>query len=322
MQVITEEEIRAAVQEADALEAAQLAFQALGHHAVTVPAPIGLAIHDHNGELHVKSAYLHGSRFFVVKAATGFYDNARHGLPSGSGLMVLFDATTGFPLVVLQDNGYLTELRTAAAGTLAVQQLARRNFQRLALIGSGTQARYHLRALQSVFDWQATALWSRSHDHAQRTCDEMASEIRSKMHAAQSVEDAVRGADVVITVTPSKTPLVHADWLEPHATIIAVGADEPHKRELDASVFARADRVVVDSATQCARLGEVHHAIENGVAALENCTELGEIVVGRKIGRVADEMIICDLTGVGAQDAAIAELAYRRINRVLVAESK
>ncbi|HEX6557877.1 MAG TPA: Gfo/Idh/MocA family oxidoreductase [Longimicrobiales bacterium] len=309
--MIGEQQLRAAVREDDALHAAELAFTALGQGAATVPAPVGLAIHDRNGELHIKCAYLHGSRFFVVKAATGFYDNAAHGLPSGSGLMLLFDSNTGFPLALLQDNGYLTELRTAAAGTLAARLLAIMDFARLAVIGAGTQARYHLRAFQNVFDWRSTAVWSRSHEHAQQLCAEMRGQLRCELAAAETVEAAVRGADVIITVTPSQTPLVRAEWLEPHATIIAVGADEPAKQELDASVFTRAGRVVVDSAAQCARLGELHHALDAGLVRLKDCTELGEILSGRKLGRLGQEMIVCDLTGVGAQDAAIAELAYR-----------
>lgn len=313
MHVISEDQIRSAIRETDALEAAHIAFRALASGAVTVPPPLALQLHDRNGELHVKCAYIHGSRFFVVKAATGFYNNVQHGLPSGSGLMLLFDAMTGFPLVLLQDNGFLTEMRTAAGGVLAAQLLAIRGFTRLAVIGAGAQARYQLRAFQSAFRWTSTSVWSRSPDQTRALCDEMRKIISSEFVAAASAEAAVRGADVVLTVTPSTQPIVRGDWLEPHATIIAVGADDPQKRELHADVFARADRIVVDVAAQCARLGELHHALETGVTTLEACTELGEIVSGRKIGRTGSELIVCDLTGVGAQDAAIAEMAYRKI---------
>lgn len=313
MQILAPEAIRDAVKEADALEAAELAFRALGQGAVTVPAPQGLRIHDRNGELHVKSAYLHGSRFFVTKAATGFYDNAQHGLPSGSGLMLVFDAVTGFPLALLQDNGYLTEMRTAAAGTLATKLLAKQHFERVAILGAGAQARYHLRAFQSAFRWQHTTVWSRSREKARALCDELRGEINCEFEDTATARDAVQDADVVVTVTPSTTPILEGAWLQPHATVIAVGSDGPEKRELDAEVFQRAQRVVVDVLSQCATLGELHHALAAGVTHFEDCTELGEIVAGRKIGRVGDELIVCDLTGVGAQDAAIAEIAYRKL---------
>ena len=312
MQIIGEKDIRAGVHEADALKAARLAFEALGRGTVSVPPPVGLSIPERHGELHVKSAYLHGSRFFVVKAATGFQDNAHHALPTGSGLMLLFDATTGFPLALLQDNGYLTELRTAAAGTLATQLLAVKGFERVAIIGAGTQARFHMHAFQDVFRWRTTIVWSRTAERAQDLCTELRRSISCEFIAADTVQSAVRGADVVITVTPSQSALVDGDWLEPHATVIAVGADEPSKRELAASVFTRAGRVVVDSLAQCARLGELQHALADSATDFEKVVELGEIVVGRAMGRLHRELIVCDLTGVGAQDAAIAEIAFRK----------
>lgn len=314
MHVIGEDELRAAVREPEAFEAAELAFRALASGAVTVPPAIGLKIHDRAGELHVKCGYLHGSRFFVVKAATGFHENAQHGLPSGSGMMILFDSMTGFPLVLLQDNAYLTDLRTAAAGALAVKYLAVRGFKRVAIIGAGAQARYQLRALNSAFQWETTTVYSRARARTDELCEEMRAVISTEFVGAASAEDAVRGADVIITVTPSTAPIVRGAWLEPHATVIAVGSDGPEKRELHDDVFARADRIVCDLIEQCARLGELHHAIASGTVDLEDCTELGEIVAGRSVGRTGREMIICDLTGVGAQDAAIAELAYRRLS--------
>jgi ornithine cyclodeaminase len=313
MHLLSEEEIRSAIREAHALESADLAFRALGSGGATVPLPLTLAIHDHEGELHVKAAYLHGSRFFVVKAATGFYQNATHGLPSGSGLMILFDASTGFPLALLQDNGYLTELRTAAAGVLAAQHLAPRTFERIAILGAGAQARYQLRAFAGVFHWLKTSVWSRTRATAQRLCDAMRDDLSSDLVVAESAEAAVRGADIVITVTPSTSPILRGEWLAPHATVIAVGSDDPAKRELDDAVFERADRLVVDSLTQSARLGELHHAIGAGLANVEDCTELGEIVLGKSMGRMGNELIVCDLTGLGVQDAAIAEMAYRKL---------
>ena len=142
----------------------------------------------------------------------------------------------------------------------------------------------------------------------------MRSQISCDFTDAAHAEDAVRDADVVITVTPSRSPILEGAWLKPNATVIAVGSDEPHKRELDAEVFRRAGRVVVDLLQQCARQGELHHALADDATRFEDATELGELVAGRKVGRVGDELIVCDLTGVGAQDAAIAEIAYRRVH--------
>jgi len=118
MKIIEERELRAAVGPADALAAAERAFRALAEQHVVQPAPLGLEIADVRGEVHVKGAYLKGSPIFALKVATGFYDNARRNLPTGAGLFLVFDATTGFPLALLRDNAYLTDLRTGAAGAL------------------------------------------------------------------------------------------------------------------------------------------------------------------------------------------------------------
>ena len=142
----------------------------------------------------------------------------------------------------------------------------------------------------------------------------MAEELSIPCSAATGPEDAVRGADLVITTTPSRRPLVQAAWLAPHATVIAVGADGPDKQELAAECLARADKVVADRLSQCLELGEIHHAVRLGLLDPSKVYgELGEIVAGGKPGRQGNELIICDLTGVGAQDAAIAEVAWDRL---------
>src|SRR5712691_624146 len=127
---------------------------------------------------------------------------------------------------------------------------------------------------------------------------------------AKTVEQAVRGSDVVVTVTPSREPLVRAEWVLPGTHITAVGADSPDKQELDVQVLEKADKVVADHLDQCIRLGEIHHAVEAGVfRPADVYAELGEIAAGRKPGRTSDaEITVADLTGVGVQDAALAEL--------------
>ncbi len=131
---------------------------------------------------------------------------------------------------------------------------------------------------------------------------------------SDSVQAAVEGADVVITVTASREPLVRAAWLKPGATIIAVGSDAPDKQELDVDVLVRADKIVADSIAQCLRLGEIHQAVDRGAISKEKVyAELGQITAGLKPGRTSeDEIIVCDLTGVGVQDVAAASLVMER----------
>lgn len=314
MRLIDEQQLRAAIGPADALAAAERAFRALAEDRVVQPAPLGLEIPEVHGEVHVKGAYLRGAPIFALKAATGFYDNAARKLPTGAGVFLVFDAVTGFPLALLQDNAYLTDLRTGAAGALAARHLAGRRLDKVAILGSGIQARHQARCLTLVRRWEKTAVWSPTREHVEQYCREMTSELQLPFSPAQTPEEAVRDADLVITTTPSRRPLVEAGWLASHAAVIAVGSDGAEKQELAAECLARADKVVADRLSQCLELGEIHHAVRYGLLDPARVyAELGDIVAGRKPGREADELIVCDLTGVGAQDAAIAEAAWHKL---------
>lgn len=314
MKILDEAAIRAAIRESEALDAAEAAFRALGAGAVNLPPPMGFQISDADGEVHVKSAHLKGAPVFAVKIASGFYGNVERGLPTGAGLIIVFDAETGFPVALLQDNGYLTDLRTAAAGALAARLLAAETLGTVAILGSGIQARYQLRALAGVRSWQNTLAWSPNPARLAAYCQEMAGELGLPFTAAGSPDEAVRGADLVITATPSREPLIDSASVEPHATVIAVGSDGPDKRELPTPLLARAQKIVVDRLSQCIGLGELHHAVEEGAVTAESVhAELGQVLLGLKPGREGNELIVCDLTGVGAQDAAIAEAAWKKL---------
>ena len=312
-------EIRDLVGAADALLAVRDAFVRLARGEATLPGVINLDIPNSGAEVHVKSAHLQGSRFFTIKVASGSYANPERGLPVGSGIVLVFDAVTGFPRAILFDNGYLTDLRTGAAGALAADLLARREVDRVGIIGVGTQARYQFAALLGVRKPERVIAFGRSEAKATAFAREMEKLHGIRVLPAKTVEQAVRGSDVVITVTPSREPLVRAEWVLPGTHITAVGADGPDKQELDVEVLKKADKVVADRLDQCIRLGEIHHAIEAGALRPEDVyAELGEIAAGLKRGRTSDqEITVADLTGVGVQDAALAELvvvgAARRV---------
>jgi ornithine cyclodeaminase len=132
--------------------------------------------------------------------------------------------------------------------------------------------------------------------------------------AVSSAKEALEGADVVVTVTPAREPIVEASFVKPGATILAVGSDGPDKQELEVAVLERADKVIADRLSQCAKLGEIHHALEAGrLTEKDVYGELGDVVIGRLPGREGDELIVCDLTGVGAQDAALAEVVWKEL---------
>jgi ornithine cyclodeaminase len=316
LRVFDEAAIRSAVTDAVALSAARRAFLALGRGEALVPPPLGVDLEQVGGEIHVKGAYLEGSPIFAFKVATGFYGNTERGLPSGSGLVLVFDAATGFPLGLLADNGYLTDLRTAAAGALAASCLAPDRPLVVAVLGAGVQARLQLRLISRVRSITEVMVWSPRPDSREACAAELLATLRIPATARPTPMAAVADADLVVTVTPSRQPLLTANMLQPGVTVIAVGSDGPDKRELASDVLGRADKIVTDRTDQCLRLGELHHAVEAGVVSSERVhAELGEVLAGLRTGREGREAIVCDLTGVGAQDAAIAEAVWNLLAR-------
>jgi ornithine cyclodeaminase len=306
--LLREGEIRKLLDPMAGIAAMERAFAAYSSGRAELPSVIHLDVREFGGEIHVKAGYLHGGRYYAVKMVSGFASNPAHGLPANDGMVMVFDARTGAPAGILLDNGYITDFRTAAAGAVAVKHLARKEVRCLAVIGSGGQARYQAEMAAKVRDFDHVRVWGRNPEKA-RACVEGLAASGLRAEAAESVELAVAEAEVVITVTASREPLVKAEWLRPGTTVVAVGADGAEKQELDVNVLARADRVVADSVAQCVRLGEIYHAVERGAIAKDSIVELGEITGGRKPGRVSeDEVIVCDLTGVGVQDVAAAGL--------------
>ena len=313
--LISEADLRVAITPADAVSVVREAFRADGLGLTTVPAPIGLEIPGTRGEFHVKTAHVAGMPYIAVKIASGFYDNPKIGLPTGAGMMALFDAATGMPAALLLDNGYLTDVRTGAAGAVAADVLARDDVETIGVIGSGIQARQQVWCLHEVRTFSRVIAWSPDPEGLANYCREVAARLSVEAVAASSAEAVASGADILVTVTPSRTPLVMAEWLRPGMHVTAVGSDGPGKQELEARCLAVADVVVTDRTSQCARLGELQHALAAGLMTTGDVTaQLGEIVAGTRIGRTSPAQItIADLTGVGFQDTAIACAAFARL---------
>jgi ornithine cyclodeaminase len=312
MKIVEEQELRELVSEAHALEAVEIAFRGLSEGKVVQPPPIGMELEEVRGEVHVKGACVLGETVFAMKVASGFYTNPERGLPTGSGLVMVFDATTGFPLALLLDNSYLTELRTGAAGALAAQLLSPDRPLRVGLIGAGSQARYQMRAIARVRTLAQVRVWSPVPEELSAYEAEMGPALEVPVQGVSTPREAVKDADLVVTVTPSREPLLELSWLSEGATVIAVGSDGPEKQELAPEILAAAGKVVVDSRAQCLSLGETHHAVAAGLMAPESIhAELGEVLLGMRAAREGDELIVCDLTGVGAQDAAMAGIVWK-----------
>jgi ornithine cyclodeaminase len=309
--IVQEEALRAAVTPERAVAVVRDAFRADGEGRTQVPSVIHLDIRAARGEFHVKTAHIEGIPHIGVKIASGFYDNPSRGLPSGSGLIALFDAATGLPAALLLDNGFLTDIRTGAAGAVAADYLARREITTVGVVGSGVQARHQVRCLRVVRTFSRILAWSPTPERLAAYGAEMSLEGYD-VTAASGIEEVCTEADILITATPSAAALVKAAWLRDGVHVTAVGSDSPGKHELEPACLDRADLVVVDRYGQCAAFGELKHALEAGLLTRHDVHgELGAIVAGAKPGRTSDAQItIADLTGVGFQDTAIASAAY------------
>lgn len=310
-----EPEIKELISLKDAIGAVENSFAAYSAGKAVLPGVINLDLPEFRGEVHVKAAYIEGDERYVIKVASGFYLNPDLGLPVGNGLMLVFRAKTGELEAILFDNGYLTEMRTAAAGAVAAKYLARDEVGHVGLIGSGVQARFQLRALAEVRSFKEVSVWSRNPENVRKYIEDMKTVFPDvNFLPAESAEKAVKEAEIVITATPSREPIVRAEWLKPGVHITAMGSDGPEKQELFGEVLARADLIFCDSISQCRRLGEVHHALKAGLIAESQISgEIGELVLKSKPGRQSnDEISVADLTGLGVQDAAIAGLFLQK----------
>lgn len=296
-----------------AIDQVEAAFLALATEAVAMPPILRLDLPEHHGEVDVKTAYLPRFDSFAIKVSPGFFDNPSLGLPSLNGLMLVLSAKTGLTEAVLLDNGYLTAVRTAAAGAVAARWLANEDARTVAVIGAGEQARLQLQALSLVRRFSRVKVWSRNRAEAERFAAEMAAKLDVACEAAPSVHAALEDADIAVTTTPSRTPLVEAADLHRGLHLTAMGSDAEHKNEIAPAALAAA-HYVCDRLQQVRVLGELHHAIEaQQVRADTPFAELGEVVAGKAKGRTSkDDITICDLTGTGAQDTAIATLALAR----------
>ncbi len=315
VQIVTEAELRRCVTLDEALvDVIASAFSALARGEAIMPPVLSMDIPERNAEVDIKTAFMRGFDAFAIKVSSGFFDNPKQGLASLGGLMVVLDGRTGRPSALLLDNGYLTDIRTAAAGAVAARLLAKPGAVDAGVIGAGLQARLQMRALALVRPLRAIRIWARRREQAEQCATELCEMLGVGVEVMHDAEEVVRQSDVVVTTTPADSPLIQADWLHPGLHITAMGSDAPGKNELDPNILVRADRFVVDRRAQSIERGEMRAAIEQGVMAADApVDELGELTAGRKAGRESGDIVsVADLTGTGAQDTAIADYALHR----------
>ena len=306
--ILTEAQLRARIALDDAaIDVVEAAFATLARGGVQMPPVLSMHLPERNAEGDVKTAYVPGLPGFAVKISPGFFDNPARGLPSTSGLMVVLDSQTGRVRAVLLDTGYLTDVRTAAAGGVAARHLSRPESTCAAIFGAGVQARIQLKALRLVRPITEAVIWARDPARAQALAADLAGD-GLRVHAEPDPERAAASADIIVTTTPANAPILRAEWLRPGQHVTAMGSDQPGKNELDPHCLSRADLYVADRLSQTRLMGELRAALAAGLAPDEAMIpELGQIAAGLRPGRTsARQITIADLTGTGMQDTAIA----------------
>jgi len=262
------------------------------------------------GGLHVKGARMQRGEVYVIKLAGGCSDNQeRYGVATSQGLMIVGSAQTGQPLILLQDEGYLTDLRTALAGHIAAKYLGPREVTGIGILGTGVQARLQAHYLRPLTTCRALYLWGRTPAHVQR-CAKDLEQDGFQVEVLSSPAEVAQRANLIVTTTAANAPLLQASDLRPGTHVTAMGADAPGKQELAADVFGVAARRVVDSRSQCVHHGDSHFAVAQGILNEQDLVELGQVIADESLQRTDPAAItVADLTGVGVQDLQIAAAA-------------
>ncbi len=298
-----------------ALEEMREAYIAISDGRANLP-PVGyLQMRAQNADCHVKFGHVSGHELFVVKVATGFYDNPKNGLSASNGAMLALSAETGALIAVLCDEGWLTDLRTGVGGALVTLQLCRQDSRHFGIVGTGTQARQQIQCLHDLTKTPISfAVWGRNTRNARALSLDFARQS-IEVVVEENLEALCRRSDVLITTTPSRNPIVRAEWIRPGTHITAIGADAPGKQELDSEIFKRVSCVAVDSLEQCIDHGEISAAVAQGHLDPRRCIQIGCILSGQSVGRLSDnDITVADLTGVATQDIGIVRAALSLID--------
>lgn len=316
IKIVTEAELRGVVGlDFDAVDVVERAFTALAGGNVVMPPILSMDLPAANGEVDVKTAYIPGFDGFAIKVSPGFFDNPKLGLPSLNGLMILFSAKTGMVQALFLDNGYLTDLRTAAAGAVAARHLAPKVVDTAGVIGTGVQARLQMKAAHLVRPFKTLLVWGRDTTKAKACADDLAADLDVDVRVMDDPSKLVSLSQLVVTTTPAREPVLRAEWLHKGLHITAMGSDQEGKNEIDPRALAVADLYVADRVSQTEILGELRSAKQAGQWVHGIPAELGNVITGDAPGRrTEDDITIADLTGTGAQDTAIASHVFALLN--------
>ena len=308
------DEIKRLIDIPQLIQEIEAGFVLYSEDKVVVP-PVGFLHFDQPpGDVHIKYGYVTGDDFYVLKMASGFYNNAELGLSVADGLILVFSQQTGHLELILLDECWLTDMRTAAAGAVAAKHLAADNIHHIGIVGTGVQARLQLELLKDVVDCQSCFIWGRDANKAQGMIDDLQAREAIQawgldLKAATEIDELVSECNLIVTTTSAREALIRADQVRKGTHITAMGSDDLGKQELEAELLAKADRVVADSISQCVDHGECFHAVKGDKIEEGSILELGNVIKSPELGRInEDQITVADLSGVAIQDIQIAKM--------------
>ena len=309
----TKEQILKTLKNINLLESIEKGFVEYSRGNSVVP-PVGeLLFEEPPGDVHIKYGYIKNQDNYVVKIASGFSENYKAGLSSSHGVMVMFDKNTGYLKCVLHDEGYLTNVRTAVAGSICAKYIAPSNINTIGIIGTGIQARMQLEYLKMVTDCREVLVLGRNKEKISKYIEDMKSH-GFKINVASNSRELCKNSNLIITTTNANESLIQKDDIKEGTHITAMGSDTPEKRELDPEILNIADAVVVDSIPQCLERGETKNALDRNLLKEEDLIEIGTIIdSGKKLRKNDNEITVADLTGVAVQDIMITNAVYEQL---------
>ncbi len=310
--VLSEEQLRNLTSiDQDAFNIVEQSFAWMAEGKVQMPPIMHISVPQNNGDIDIKSAYVEGLPTLAVKLGSGFFDNPAKGLPSSSSVMAVMSTETGFCEAILLENGYLTNLRTGMAGAVAAKYLAADSIDAVGIIGAGAQGRFQLECLRLVRDFSKVYIYSRRTEQSEEYAAEMSEKLGVEVIVCDTAEQVVKSSQIVVTTTSTREPVIKEEWLHPGLHITAMGSDVGGKQELTAACLDAADFIACDSMAQCFKMGELQHRKDSAVE--DKVVELGQIVSGKRLfKRHPQDITLCDLTGMGVQDTAIASMAMQK----------
>ena len=311
MRIYSLEEIKNVLTKINLVQEIEDGFAAYSKGEVIVP-PVGeLHFDSPPGDVHIKYGYIKNDNVYGIKIASGFFNNSYLGLPNGEGMMLIYDQKTGKPKAILNDESFLTDVRTAVAGAISAKYLAPSKVTHIGILGSGVQARMQLKYLNGIINCNSVIVWGRSDDSLKKYKSDFLNS-NYNINVTRDINEIIERCQLIVTCTPSEKPILTN--VNPGTHITAMGSDTLTKQEIASSILSRADIVVADSRSQCEHRGEIHQAIKDGFS-MKDVVEIGEIIEGKAKKRENDNQItIADHTGVAVQDIQISKAVLKYLN--------